>query len=1084
MRSPALVLALALAACGGDPVSDADPPTTLLARPIGTAVAVHANGDAFAEANADIAAMEVPASLPALEVAGVANALALEVLDVKVTVLGRLARTEVTQIFRNTLPRVVEGTYRMTLPDAAVISRLAMDVDGVMTEGELVEKERARQIYDGIVHARKDPALLEWQGGNRFTMQVFPIPASGTKTIILAYEELLPVRGMRVQYAYGLPALGQGAAARIGRFTFHLAAGDAGAPALERDAAAYAARVDASSVAYEEVAFAPRGPVRVSFPRPEPGSATLIASKIDDDGDGDAVFFVDVMPALADARRPPPRDLVLAIDTSRGIGDRELARAVAVARAVAERHVGGRVVTVTGDVDAHTCTSEPAWCLSELHAGGATDLDALLAAAAHAAASLDDPAIVLFSDGVASLGELDGDVLRARFLDQLDPERRAVFTVAIGHEPDTDFLAELANAGRGHPLRLTPVGSTDGAVEALVHLLSVPLVLDVTAEVIAGDAVVAARPSVNVRPGEPFAVFARGPSAPFTLAVRGRWNDDDVEVRVEVDPRAPVADPLVEHFWARAAIEALEREGAPRERMVALSLRHGVMSRATSFLVLENEAAYRRFGVERLREAERASTLGRNLVKGTEALQELLQLGDSAAPAPFLHAAPASAARAEKRDAVADRDVTRSASATQVGTGFGGGGLSGAVSGLVGTRGRGSGEAGYGAAPAGLGGRGKSDVTLTQGTPVILGSLDKAVIRRVVQAHLAQVRYCYEKELARTPGLRGKVVMKWVINGTGKVSQAQTADTTLRNPNVEACLATKIKTWKFPTPAGGGFVIINYPFVFSTEQPSGSRMVEPPPPAPVAEREPPPPPPPPPPPTLAQIIAARRDNVLDAQLTIDEARLREEAGDVRGARRALSELVEFAPHDAGRREQYANQLLSRRLATEACAELGHVTSLRPARRDLFRRMMGLRRAYLADAAALRTCIVDGVSRLPVQRSLSLVLTWEDPDADVDLHVIGPTGEHVSFRQREGKDGGLLYYDVTDGFGPEIYTLGQGREGRYQLGVVHFRGPERGVRGTLTIIEDAGTPAERRRHVPFRLGAPDTDDLTTVAQVRL
>ena len=148
------------------------------------------------------------------------------------------------------------------------------------------------------------------------------------------------------------------------------------------------------------------------------------------------------------------------------------------------------------------------------------------------------------------------------------------------------------------------------------------------------------------------------------------------------------------------------------------------------------------------------------------------------------------------------------------GPGGGGTGVNTLGTGKIGTRGRGSGEAGYGSGEGGLGGKTDRDVTMTQGTPVILGSLDKEIIRRIVQEHASQIRYCYEKELTRTPGIFGKIVMKWVINGEGKVTQAQTAETQMRNANVEGCLATKIKTWVFPKPKGGGIVIVNYPFVF------------------------------------------------------------------------------------------------------------------------------------------------------------------------------------------------------------------------------------------------------------------------------
>jgi hypothetical protein len=148
------------------------------------------------------------------------------------------------------------------------------------------------------------------------------------------------------------------------------------------------------------------------------------------------------------------------------------------------------------------------------------------------------------------------------------------------------------------------------------------------------------------------------------------------------------------------------------------------------------------------------------------------------------------------------------------GPGGGGVGVGTLGTGRIGTRGRGSGESGYGSGEGGLGAKADRDVTMTQGTPVILGSLDPEIIRRIVREHSGQIRYCYESELTRTPGLLGKIVMKWVINGEGRVIQAQVAETQMKNANVENCLATKIRTWMFPKPKGGGMVVVNYPFVF------------------------------------------------------------------------------------------------------------------------------------------------------------------------------------------------------------------------------------------------------------------------------
>ncbi len=135
-------------------------------------------------------------------------------------------------------------------------------------------------------------------------------------------------------------------------------------------------------------------------------------------------------------------------------------------------------------------------------------------------------------------------------------------------------------------------------------------------------------------------------------------------------------------------------------------------------------------------------------------------------------------------------------------------------SGAIATRGRATGDGSYGAGGGGLDSRPEREIVVTAEPPVIIGTLDPAIIRRIVREHAGQVRYCYESALARTPGLHGKVVMKWAINSDGRVTQATTAETQMNNATVESCLSSRVKSWVFPPPRGGGIVIVTYPFVF------------------------------------------------------------------------------------------------------------------------------------------------------------------------------------------------------------------------------------------------------------------------------
>jgi hypothetical protein len=150
------------------------------------------------------------------------------------------------------------------------------------------------------------------------------------------------------------------------------------------------------------------------------------------------------------------------------------------------------------------------------------------------------------------------------------------------------------------------------------------------------------------------------------------------------------------------------------------------------------------------------------------------------------------------------------------GTGTGGGGAGETIGiGAVGTKGRGGGLGGYGSGVGGLGAKRDRDISVATGETKVLGAIDPELIRKVIRDHAAQVRYCYEQQLALNPKLEGKVSIRWQINSDGRASSTvlNHADTTLSNDQVAQCIMSRIVTWEFPKPKGGGIAIVTYPWI-------------------------------------------------------------------------------------------------------------------------------------------------------------------------------------------------------------------------------------------------------------------------------
>lgn len=113
----------------------------------------------------------------------------------------------------------------------------------------------------------------------------------------------------------------------------------------------------------------------------------------------------------------------------------------------------------------------------------------------------------------------------------------------------------------------------------------------------------------------------------------------------------------------------------------------------------------------------------------------------------------------------------------------------------------------------GLGDRPESGI-LTVERPDVRDPLARDMIHKVVQQNRRQIRFCYEWVLHREHDLEGKVAVSWVIGATGEVAEVLIVESTLDNREVERCMIEKIRRWRFPAPAGGGTVRVNYPFVF------------------------------------------------------------------------------------------------------------------------------------------------------------------------------------------------------------------------------------------------------------------------------
>ena len=129
--------------------------------------------------------------------------LKLSVVDTRVRIIGRVAETSTTMTFTNPHNRVLEGELYFPLPEGSTVSGYALDIKGKMIDGVAIEKSRGREVFEKIVRQGIDPGLVEWAKGNNFKTRVFPIPSGGSRTIRVSYVS--EITGPLGQQTYHLP---------------------------------------------------------------------------------------------------------------------------------------------------------------------------------------------------------------------------------------------------------------------------------------------------------------------------------------------------------------------------------------------------------------------------------------------------------------------------------------------------------------------------------------------------------------------------------------------------------------------------------------------------------------------------------------------------------------------------------------------------------------------------------------------------------------------------------------------------------------------------------------------------------------
>lgn len=938
--------------------------------------------------------------------------LVLEQARYDVTVIGLGARTRATLVFRNDLDRVLDGELVFPLTEGALVSGFALDVNGRMTDGVVVEAQEARIAFETEVRRGIDPGLIEWVRGHNFRTRVFPIPARGRRTIALEYltDLAMSTDGQR-DAIYELPL----------RFPVPL-----GELALkieivrgERTPVVRSGLANLTFTRWEDRYVAettrrdvqPGDDLRVALP-----DVAREETRVETADTGETFFVVDDFPTSLQ-RVPPapaPRRIGIAWDASfsRAEADRDRDLGIIAAHLARLGSVEVETVVFRTVADAprrFSITQGKADALlaylREQPCDGATNLAAVRFPA-------DASYSLLFSDGLATVGGAANDgLVHPVFILSGDPradhaqlrataQRTGGAYFNLQRTADADVLPQL-----GKPvLSLVSVDADRNAVADL--------------EPAGAQAVTGGRVRIAGR--------LLVPSARMTLRY-GLPGQPPLETRTIVLQRPPSskATGVVERLWAQQRLVAL---GVDPERnhedLVRLGQRFSIVTPGTSLLVLETLDQYVQHDVTPPATSPelRAAFLER---RNQERVEKSGRQRDNTARVVALWAdrvawwsrefnyAPGFRFEPPK---LADRDRPRPVSPPPP--------VETPRASRPGAR-RPTPDA--------------SNLTVTVTAPAPMMETSMASVARAEEPNTAASSITIKAWNPDTPYLRS------LRAATGDAYRRYLAerDTYGRSP------AFYLDCADYLIEHGQRDLGIRVLTTVAELKLEDARLL--------------------------RVLAHRLEQVEELDLAIElfdrVRRLRpEEPQSYRDLALALDRragvggaLSSASTDDYTRALALLGEIVSREwdgrfpgIEVIALVEANRIQSI------------------LERSGSARPWPLDERLRRPLDFDVRVVMTWDTDQTDMDLWVIEPSGEKCFYEHESTTIGGRISEDFTGGYGPEEYTVRRAMGGEYQIKTNFYGSRAQQVTGPTTVqatvITDYGRPTERRRALTIRLTA--------------
>lgn len=531
--------------------------------------------------------------------------------NVDLRIQDQFAVTTTEQVFFNPSRGRLEGYFAFPVPQGAVVKDFKMEINGKLTEGELLDAGKARKIYEDIVRQMKDPALLEYVDQGLFKVRIFPIEPQRETKVRFTYTEALRSDNGQLFYDYVMSSPTR-KDQQAGNFVFAANVQSKGelrgvyCPSHELDVVRKSAsevslscEINRGDKPHDLRLYITRGGQAV-------GLDLLSFKEANDDG----FFFLQITPAFEAKSKIQPKDITFVLDVSGSMAGEKLTQAQrALQFCVSNLRTEDRFEVIRFSTEAHAlfgslttankaAKDQAKGFIDDFRAIGGTNIQAAFQLALANGTASRPHAVVFLTDGKPTIGERSEEAL----LKQIEPavaNHTRIFTFGIGNEINTHLLDKITERTQAFRSYVTPKEDIEIKVSNFFTKVSSPVMSNLKLHFGPGAIVEQVYPKElpDLFAGGTVTVFGRyrqPGKSPITLS--GTVNGVAVKHNYKADlAAAGTPHDFIPGLWASRAVGFLLDEirlngetQETRSEVVRIARKYGIITPYTSYLILED----------------------------------------------------------------------------------------------------------------------------------------------------------------------------------------------------------------------------------------------------------------------------------------------------------------------------------------------------------------------------------------------------------------------------------------------------------------------------------------------------------------